>query len=263
MVAAVRQVKLIDTGVTQLNSPQQTAVSAFPLGNTLAGSVLIAMPTASNFVNTIVWGANDNKNGAYGSVDNTQDVGNCTFNSYYKPNSLALTGSDIIQWRFGDSNGADGNEDFVGCLLIEVTGVTATPLLAHAINSGTNGVQTVASTSTDAITTANMVCGAVPGIVIAASYNSTSDVGSAPFAPAPGTGFTDLGTSFLFGHAGEACVRVQSMRSANLGTLAATFTATTATSHNYQTLALAFAETPGTPVVGWQLPQRRILTIRH
>lgn len=246
MDASVRQVKLYDTGATSVNSAQTIAISTFPQGNVLAGSTLIVMPTCSNFAGTIIWGANDSRNGTYTPLDITRDPGNASFNSYYRANCSSMAGTDTISWRYGPSASVDGNEDFVGVLIIEVIGITSSPLLAHAINAGTNGVQTVASTTADTITTANLVCGAVAGIVVAASYNSVQN-GSAPYAPTVGTGFSSDGTSLIFGSGSTATARLEHLRSASLGTLAATFTAATATSTHFQTLAVALAEAAG----GW------------
>lgn len=250
MTAAIRQVFLYDPGNgISSSSPKSFSVSALPQGNVLAGSTLIGMPTCSNFVGIIVWQVNDSQNGIYAPLDVERDPANVSFGSYYQKNCAALSSTDTVTLHFGPSNGTDGTEDFYGMVFIEVTGVTATPLLDHKGN-----LQTVASTTADGVTSTALTCGAVAGILIAASYQTTQN-GSTPFEPNAGTGFTSGGTGFVWSLAGPV-VRVESLHSTNLGTRAATFTPSSATSDNYVTLAVALLETTtgaaalaGTPAV--------------
>jgi len=128
--------------------------------------------------------------------------------------------------------GVSGNDDFDASSIVEVTGVTSTPLLGH------HAGQASLTAGTDNVTSGNAALGSSPCIILGlsiASENLTS-------VPATGTGNTSQATVWKWDQA-QFNARIQFRNVSNPGTTGSNFSALS--TDFYQTVMVAFLDSGG------------------
>lgn len=140
-------------------------------------------------------------------------------------NAYAVGGYVQINWS--------GFDDFNAMALFEIGGASS------IINSSIN-YQTGVGTGTDNVTSGTAALGSGNIGLLGLTYNDTQTGGT--FVPGAGTGFTSLGTSWIF-DTGQANMRSEFKNVSNPGTLGATFSSVS--TNSYVTLMLAVADTGG------------------
>lgn len=233
--ASVRQIFGGWSGASSVNFFSQN-----PTSTTLAGSTLVAITTCPDNGGTPTYypsSMTDPVNGAWGGgtfgvanlvIDNT--AGAQSTGIIVLPNALSVPSSDLFTSYAMNAltGGASVNIDFQGAIILEITGAASASLMAAVVGQN----QTVASTTTNAVTSGNYVAGSSPGLLIGVSVNQTAN-GATP-APAVGTNvaWASEGTNNYW-VSGSNLITIEIVHLTNPGTLAADFTSHQATSDTY------------------------------
>lgn len=175
MTAYVRQFVEIPNSAT--SSPVRSIFGTFPQA-TLPGSTIAVFSCYSHFLTTPAT-CSDSINGQYPQLNSVADAtvsGNIWFCSFASVNANSLTTSTSVSFNL------TAPTYYVGMIMFEISGVAA--LLDHSgiIQTGITG------TSLNNINSGSM---AAPGSVfMLASSAMTTENGSAPYYPNPGSGYT-------------------------------------------------------------------------
>jgi hypothetical protein len=233
--ASVRQIFGGWSGASAANFFSQS-----PTLTTLAGSTLVAITTCPDNADSPTYypsSMTDPVNGGWGGgtygvanlvLDNT--AGAQSAGIIVLPNALSVsTAQSFTSYAMNAlSGGAPQNADFQGAIILEITGAATSSLMAAVVGQN----QTVASTTTNAITSGNYSAGSSAGLMIGVSINQTAN-GATP-APVVGTNvaWASEGTNNYWVD-GSNLATIEIVHLANPGTMAADFTSHQATSDTY------------------------------
>ena len=233
--AAIQQTMPVECPSVVGQSLTCNALSATMAAATLAGSTIYVVFTEPNCCSggdgTPVY-ITDSQGNTYTQLDQIDDlVASQTVVHFaaYNIKGGALT-----------VNATFNTNDFIGMVAVEISGVTAAPLIAHKGN-----LQTVSGTTANSITSGNLAGGSNPAILVAVSSNTSEN--SNPAAPLASTGFTSGGSFWNWnGYQGTPNAPGTTLESKVLsspGSVAATFSPPG--SDNYITVAALFQSAAG------------------
>lgn len=224
---AVRQFKFVDTQ----NSGGTEVLNLTLDMPTLAGSALFCLSGAAvdaRSITELTPSFSDDKGNTYVQTGGfILDAGNDnTFQrSYYAANIAGGTSAITARWPTGQFG------DFRSMLVVEISGVSATPFLGHA-----EQVSTPTGSGSNNITSGNISVAIQPAIIIATSANTLQS--HTPFAPLTGSGFASVGTWQNFGLGQGDFSRIESRLVTTTGNFPASFSANGA--DTFLTFAAAF-----------------------
>lgn len=210
--------------------------------NTTAGNTLALFSTISSFVGTLPQTARnagqgspaatgDPVNGTYTQADLLNDTGNEAWASYYVQNASSVSSSQKFTVNY------TATDDFYGCAVAEIAGVTTSSLAGHHA-----AVQTTSGSGTDNVSSGTAALGSSP-VLILGLCTLDFNVSTTPAV----NSFTSLGTGWgsKGWGLGRDVSRMAYKNSANPGTAAALFSSLAA--DTFGTLMMAFTDSGSPP----------------
>jgi hypothetical protein len=177
--------------------------------NTLAGSTIVVAATVSFFAGTTVESVSDPVNGNYTLANDTRSAGNQDVAIYYFENAGILSTTTAI------TETLTAFDDYYGLVIMEWTGVPATGAIANA----SGGISTTTGSTANNIVTPSVNMGTTPITLVAFISNTTGN--SNPAVATVGSGFTSLGTGWIWNYA-QPYLLVESKNLLDPGTVAST-----------------------------------------
>ena len=242
MTAAVRQFAVAQTtGTAGVNDLAVTFPSATLAGSTIVGFSRAAIDGQAYPITRIV---SDAGGATFTTLETQRDIAgavNCHQILSYAPNVSAGLTTFHGEWKNLATDAFSVFGDFRWVFIVEVTGVTATPLIGNH-----SDVSSSSAAGTDNITSGLINVTSQPALIVGVTSNE-SQVNS-PFTPGnTGTGFTNLSTFANFGGTPDFS-RAEYKRTTTTGNQAALFSATVADENFTFAIALAEASAGGSTI---------------